>query len=245
MTTSSEQHAGELLGPYALGVLEAGEVEQVRHHLAGCAECRAELAELEAMADMLGEVPPEAFLDGPPDGGELLLHRSLRAVRRQQTRTDRRRVLAVAAGIVALVVLALGGGVLVGRGTAPEVSAQPGSSPAASMPASPPASAPAGSRTISATDPATGASLTVTIVPAAGWIRMHAVINGVHAGEKCQLVVRPRGGGPAVGAGSWVVGQKAEQTGVTLDSVALVAPDNVGAVQIVTLDGRTLVSAPG
>ena len=36
-----------------------------------CAACRAELHALSELEAALGEVPPEAFLDGPPEGGDL------------------------------------------------------------------------------------------------------------------------------------------------------------------------------
>ena len=73
------------------------------------------------MKEFLGEVPPEAFLEGPPEGGDLLLQRTLREVRRARTyRTSqancakrRSRWLMVAAAVV-VVAGALGGGVVSG-----------------------------------------------------------------------------------------------------------------------------------
>ena len=72
MTT---QHEPQLLGAYVLGALEEQEVRTVEEHLASCPECRGELDELRAMEAYLGDVPPEALLDGPPEGGDLLLAR--------------------------------------------------------------------------------------------------------------------------------------------------------------------------
>jgi hypothetical protein len=74
-------------------------------------------------------------------------------------------------------------------------------------------------------------------------VRVHVRVTGVKAGEKCQLLVVPRGGGAPVGAGSWVVGPLGERNGLTLDGAAWVAPADVSAVQVVTIDGRVLVSA--
>ncbi len=62
------EHDRSQLGAYALGALEPDEVRQIDAHLATCAECSAEVAELEEMKEFLGEVPPEAFLEGPPPG---------------------------------------------------------------------------------------------------------------------------------------------------------------------------------
>ena len=46
------------------------------------------------MTDLLGEVPPEAFLEGPPDG-DLVLQRTLRQIR-AETAAERRRTAAAA-----------------------------------------------------------------------------------------------------------------------------------------------------
>ena len=76
-----DEHQTEALGAYVLNTLDEQEAREVNEHVAQCTECRTELDELIAMRDMLGEVPPEAFLDGPPEGGDLLLQRTLRQVR--------------------------------------------------------------------------------------------------------------------------------------------------------------------
>lgn len=235
--TGGQPHAGELLGPYALGVLEAAEARAVADHLATCAQCRAELGELSAMADTLGEVPPEAFLDGPPEDGELLLRRTLGAVRGEQARGRQRRVWLAAAGVAALAAAALGGGVVLGRHTAGRVSALP--SPAVSATA-----LPSGTRVIAASDPRTGAAASVTVIPAPGWVRLQAKITGVPAGLKCALLVVSKGGGPKAVAGSWVVSPNAERNGLVINGSAWVAPAQIASVDVVTLDGRTLVSVP-
>ena len=85
MSTSDGGHDRSQLGAYALGALESDEAREVEQHVAGCAECSAELAEFEEMKAFLGEVPPEAFLDGPPADGDLLLQRTLRAARVEST----------------------------------------------------------------------------------------------------------------------------------------------------------------
>jgi anti-sigma factor RsiW len=71
--------AGDL-GAHALGLLTPLETDAVDRHLIGCAECRLELAELRETADVLDAVPPEMFLDGPPDT-DLVLQRALRTIR--------------------------------------------------------------------------------------------------------------------------------------------------------------------
>jgi hypothetical protein len=234
---TEQAHDRELLGASALGVLGSDEAGAVDAHLAGCPDCRRELAELRDMRALLGEVPPEAFLDGPA-GGDLLLQRTLVAVRRNQVRTDRRRYGLIAAGIVALVAVSAGAGVLTGRDRAADRSTQ-----AVSLPPNPTASASAvpGTRGATATNPANGSTITATVIPAAGWARVHVRVAGVKAGTRCQLVVVPRAGAPLV-AGSWLVSPKGERDGTTLDGAALVTAPDVVAVEIVTFDNVKLVS---
>jgi anti-sigma-K factor RskA len=228
----------ELLGPYALGVLDAEDVRTVESHLAGCLECRLELPGLRAMVSALGEVPAEAFLDGPPDGSDLLLARTLRVALGSRAQSRLRRTGLVAAGIVAAVVAAGGVGVRVGRDSQPTVAALPG--PSATDTAS---AAPAGTRTVTVTDPQTHAKMWVTLTPAMGWVRVHATVSGVAEGQRCVLWVLPRGGGAPVKAGSWVVGPAGAKNGTVLEGTALVPPADVAGVTVATVDGTNLVAA--
>jgi Putative zinc-finger len=52
--------AHELLGAYLLGGLDAAEARAFEEHLAGCAACRRELAELESLPALLDAVPVPA-----------------------------------------------------------------------------------------------------------------------------------------------------------------------------------------
>jgi anti-sigma-K factor RskA len=51
------QHIRQLLGVYVLGAIDPAERAQVDAHLAGCAECREELAALAGLPALLGRVP--------------------------------------------------------------------------------------------------------------------------------------------------------------------------------------------
>ncbi|WP_103338684.1 anti-sigma factor family protein [Amycolatopsis sp. CA-126428] len=236
MNSVDESHTQ--LGAYALGALDPGEAADFeRRHLQTCAQCRFDLNELVALRDSLDEVPPEAFLDGPPEGGDLLLQKTLRRVRDEEervapARSAPRRGLALVAAAV-LVVAALGGGVLVGRQTA--------ESPNQALPAPPPSNVP-GTKTVEGRDPTTGVQLAASIIPFQGWVKTDVSVKGVKAGEKCLLQVVTKEG-KAVTAGSWQVSEKWESQGFNLDGSALVAPDDVKSVDIVTVDGRKLVSA--
>ncbi|WP_410634434.1 anti-sigma factor family protein [Amycolatopsis sp. cmx-4-83] len=237
MNSVDESHTQ--LGAYALGALDPGEAADFeRRHLQTCAQCRFDLNELVALRESLDEVPPEAFLDGPPEGGDLLLQKTLRRVRDEEEaaparsgRSSSRRGLALVAAAV-LVVAALGGGVLVGRQTS--------STPDLAIPA-PPTNVP-GTKSVEGRDPTTGVQLAASVSPFQGWVRVNVAVKGVQAGEKCLLQVTTKGG-QSVTAGSWQVSEKWESQGFSLDGSALVAPDDVKSVDIVTVDGRKLVSA--
>lgn len=233
---SAVEHDDAELAAYVLGALEPAEAERFEAHLASCAECAREVREFSELRDQLDEVPPEAFLDGPPEGGDLLLQRTLRSIRAEDPPQARPRLLKLTGAAAVLVVVALGAGVLVGRGTAPVTTALPAPPTATTEPTAP------GTRTLTNTDSRTGVSLVANITPLSGWVNLHVSLKGVKDGEKCQLVVVPKQGAPVI-AGSWVVTAKGEASGIGVYGAALVAPDDIASVDIVTLDGRKLVSA--
>jgi anti-sigma factor RsiW len=232
------EHETEQLGAYVLGVLDQREQDAVRKHLDGCEDCRQEVGDLQEMEAALGEIPPEMLIDGPPVDGDLLLQRSLREVRSERSRRDRARhtIWAAAAAVAAIAVF--GGGTLIGRATAP-------SAPVAQGPVGPTPGATSSAvvRNASATNAGTGASMTVAVQNAAGWVRVHAAVTGVDAGEQCRLVVVSRTGQRRE-AGSWVVSEAAESAGTTVDGAALVAPDDVSSVLLETFAGQPLVNVP-
>jgi anti-sigma factor RsiW len=216
-------HETELLGAYVLGVLDRDEQAAVQAHLDACGSCRRELGDLREMEAALGEIPPEAFLDGPPPDGDLLLRKTLEEVRvRGRRRTWRNRALVAAAALLVAAV-ALGAGTLIGRSTAPP----------SVVTASPTAAA----RTGSATDTETGVVMSATVRPAAGWVRVSATVTGVPAGEQCRLFVVGRDGSREP-AGSWLA---AGPQSTTVDGAALMAPALVVAVQAETYAGQILV----
>lgn len=101
----------DLLPEFALGVLDAGDVEQVESHLRTCAGCRREAADLSAGAAAVAlALPPAA----PPVETE---HRLIRAIRgRMGRRPLRRRAAAAAALAATLAVSAVGfGAAMAGR----------------------------------------------------------------------------------------------------------------------------------
>ncbi len=227
-------HDQTLLGPYVLGVLDAAEVREVEDHLRGCADCRQQLAELEEMKQFLGEVPPEAFLDGPPTDGDLLLQRTLRAARAMGepaapavVASRRSRWLMAAASVAVIVAAALGGGVLIGRETAEYASDQP--------------TVVAGSRHATATEASTGARMATTVEPRAGWSWVNVRITGLKAGAECEMVVTDTDGETHV-AGSWVVTEDAAREGSKFGGGVLVPIDQVASVEVKTSQGEHVVT---
>jgi predicted anti-sigma-YlaC factor YlaD len=213
-------HESELLGAYVLGVLDGEEWATVQSHLDSCEACRREVDDLREMEAALGEIPPEALLDGPPPEDSGLLRLTLADVRESHRP---RGYLWVLAG-VAVFVLALAGGISAGRFT----------SPAAVTAAPSPSVAP-----VAATDPETGVSMTVAVTPAAGWVRLHAVMSGVPAGEQCRIFVVSADGARQQAA-SWL----AAAGPMAVDGSALMAPADVTSIQAETYAGQILVTVP-
>jgi Putative zinc-finger len=228
----------EQLGAYVLGALDERETAELAAHIEGCPICRRELTELESVRDLLGDLPPEAMLDGPPEDGELLLQRTLWQVRREARSYSRRRPLLAAAAAVLAAAL-LGVGILVGqRISAPVVQPTVAPTPSASTPTPVP-----GTRTATATDATTGATLDVTVIPAAGWVRVAVRAGGIPAGADCRLVV-VADDGRRESAGTWRVSAAGERDGTPLAGFALVDPAEVEAVEVEDLNGRLFVRAP-
>lgn len=212
-------HDPDGLGAHALGLLGGATARAVEEHLAGCAGCRTEFASLRATVLALEQVPPEMFLDGPPDS-DLVVRRAARAVRAEAGGPRRRRRFAAVAAAVAVGVALLGGGALLGRGTV-------GSTVVAE-----------GARTVQATSGEV--SLTATITPAAGWVRVATSVTGIDAGTRCTIVVIGRDGTENV-AGSWLASAPG---GAVVDGAAIVDPTEVVGVAIRDAGGTDLVTVP-
>ncbi|WP_037363936.1 anti-sigma factor family protein [Amycolatopsis orientalis] len=223
------------LAGYLSGQLASGEQRDVETHLDGCERCRAEAASLREVQSFLGELPPEALLDGPPVGADLVLQRTVGQVRAEaRTRAGRGRSMAIVAAAV-VVAAALGVGVLVGRSS---------SGPAVAVPTTPPpaTSAVPGTKVVSGADASGKTRLTANIVPQSGWVRVDGSVTGIPAGEKCLLVVLGKNGQRQV-AGGWLVSERAARDGAYLYGTAVVDPAQVTAVVIENTAGHRFVEA--
>jgi anti-sigma factor RsiW len=230
-------HVPEELGAHVLGLLDAAQSRAVEEHLAGCPDCRRDWEELRGMVDLLDDVPPEAFLDGPPDGGDLLLQKTLRQVRTETGARRRRRGVALVGAAAVLGAGVLAGGVGIGRTIAPTTVVAGAPAPA---PAPPPAISPDAMVITGEGDP--GVTMTAAVTPATGWVRLRATVAGIPEGERCQMMVVDRDGNRHI-AGGWLVSAAGSRDGTTLDGSALVAPDDVAAVVIQNEDGHEFAVA--
>lgn len=202
------------LGVYVLGAIDPGERAQVDAHLAGCRDCRDELAGLAGLPALLSRVgAEEAFAlaesDGPPAGeatagggvavAEDAPPRELLATVIDLTaaRRRRRRVRDASIGVAAALIIAAGvfGGLRLDSSPAPAASAQA----SAQFPPGP-ASGP--------WETATGRShgMTATVqYRAMGWgTQAAAKVTGIPLATPCKLWVLGPGGTRTL-AGSWDV----------------------------------------
>jgi hypothetical protein len=233
--TGDEHDRGALAG-LALNALDADDQASIEEHVAICDQCRQELIELRESVQVLRTLPAEAFLDGPPEGGDLVLQRALRQVRAESDKARvRRRVSLGVAAVLMLVAGALGGALAVRDQEPRQVTFSPPDTETTVAPL------PEGTRIGSFTDPDTRAAMTVRVIPASGWIRVNAAVSGIPEGEACRLWVVAADGTRHL-AGSWLVSADGAAEGTTLDGSALVAPDEVSAVEVENTDGDHFVS---
>ncbi|MFG1885769.1 zf-HC2 domain-containing protein [Micromonospora sp. NPDC049102] len=222
------------IGGYLLGALDEEATHRAEEHLAGCAQCRAEVESLRTWAGALENVPDVMLLDGPPEDGDLLLQRTLRQIRGEAADQRRRHhaVTGVAAAVVASAVL--GGALFLPGGD--------GTTDATAPPPTPSVAADPTVRSASASDPRTGARLAVAVTPAPGWVRVNATVSGIPQGQRCRLLVVGKDGSTVL-AGSWLVSERGAAEGVTLDGSALIDEAQIDSVRVETTDGMAYVSA--
>jgi Putative zinc-finger len=197
------------LGVYVLGAIDPAERAQVDAHLAGCRDCRDELAGLAGLPALLSRVgAEEAFAlaegDGPPAGvttarggvADDAPPRELLAtvIDLTSARRRRRRVRDASIGVAAALIIAAGvfGGLRLDSSPAPAAQAS------AQFPG--PASGP----WQTATGQSQGMTATVQY-RAMGWgTQFAARVTGIPLGTPCKIYVLGPGGTRTLSA-SWVV----------------------------------------
>jgi hypothetical protein len=256
------------LGVYVLGAIDPAERSQVEAHLSMCPICRDELAGMAGLPALLSRVsePQIAHVAGPPE--ELLdsllakaadQRRSEREQLRSQAeqaeadraerertelrtrRASRRRrwpPIAVAAGIVLFAGMLLGGLVSGGGGGRPSggiVTPVPHSTFAAPQP--PPVSV---VDVVTRTDPRTHVRAWIGLDKKEWGTALTIRIDGAPAGARCHLYAVSKNGSRDIAAG-WRV--ESEGYGDFFGST-MIARDQLTSFEVVTSDGRTLVTVP-
>lgn len=234
--TGPAAHDRAQLGAFAIGALDPVEARMVQGHLAGCPDCQREVNELMMIRRALDQVPPEAFLDGPPENGDLLLRRTLRRVATETGPAQpRRRSAGLFIAAAVAVGVALGGGIILGRETG-------GGSDVAGPTTVTVSPTPTNARLAEAEDDETGATMNVALEPKKGWVWVHAEATGLPENTPCALYVRSKDGQKLL-AGTWLVSAEGAKMS-RLEGMALVSPDDVASVEIETASGDRVVSVP-
>lgn len=204
------------IGAYLVGSLAPAERTAVERHLAGCADCRAELAALAPLPGLLGRISAEDARSRALTPDPQLLLRTLDAVRArqhaQQHRLERWRLAAVAAAVVAVAALAL----------PPVLDAAPSAAPlatAAGVTA-------AGTGNLDARPWGTAVTLDLTGLPSAPGYVAYALAHDGRSEIAASWGATPDGHAAVTGA-------------------TAIPRADLAAVQIRTTDNRSLLTLPG
>ena len=230
------------VGAYSMGLLEERDRREFEDHLAGCAACAAEVAELSPMAALLRGVEPASaagsepaagreLAAGPEPGGGDVTELLRRRARQQRQRRRWQVALGAAAGIVLI-----GGGIGVGIATAP----QDGTPPAPPLALT--------GQVHSATNPGTGVAGTVGLVAKAWGTQVTLDLSKVHGPAECELVAVSRTGERRVVMG-WLVtapgdGVPGHPAHLVLRGGTSIPRNDLSRVDVDVVNGRTLVSIP-
>jgi hypothetical protein len=221
-----------LLGALAVSALDPEEEIEVREHVAGCARCSAELAELSETVGLLAAAKPFGLPDALPAAAvqpdRRVLDGLLAAVAEQRRRARRRRFALGLAAAAAGAVLAGTGALLIADDDAP---------------AAPVAAAPTPTAELHGTDGAV--VLDVELFTKAWGTAVHGAVAGVPPGATCSLVAVGTDGTREVAA-TWTVprGGYDPATGkLSFDGGVGLQPHEVSHYEVVTTEGAVLVTA--
>ncbi|MDH6576115.1 zf-HC2 domain-containing protein [Kitasatospora sp. MAP5-34] len=222
------------VGAYVLGVLEPADRAEFEEHLAGCADCTAEVGQLGGLEPLLAELADAGLPSGSDGSGvtprpsDQLLDRLVGEVSATRRRSRTRRLALVAAAAVLIVAGPVATAALTG-GAVP-----------------PPAVAVAVAQQFSATDPANGSSATVGVTPESWGSRISLSFStGTLQGPvSCDLVAVSHHGERQT-VTTWSVPPAGYSTLRTTGGAGL-SPSDIDHFEIRTLDtaNRLLVTVP-
>ncbi|MEU2717226.1 zf-HC2 domain-containing protein [Streptomyces sp. NPDC007205] len=258
---SAEHDALRLtLGGYVLGTLPSAEMEQVRVHLAACAECRAEHAQLAGLPALLATVA-EAEASGrtvPTADSDLTDRLVARAAESAQGSLPEQPAVPAASqtpegGVLERLLqqaaarrrkswrLQLAGAAvsltLIAAAAGGTWLATIGSVGSQARPPGP--TAPTVSRTFSGTDPTTGVTASVKVSPSAWGSVLQISAGGAPAGITCRLQAVGPGGARTDGA-TWRAGEYPPST--TIPGAVAMAPGAIEHFEILAGNGQKLVT---
>jgi predicted anti-sigma-YlaC factor YlaD len=213
VTTGCAEWRGDLAG-YLLGMLDQPDRRRVEGHLAGCPDCRAELATLAPVPGWLARLSPEEAARGPLAPDPALAGRLVAAAGADRRRArHRRRALAAAAAAV------------VAAGTAGGVAAA----------VLPTATSPTVFR---AADAATGVRGTVRLTAEPTGTAIDLTVSGVPSDDHCRLIAVSTAGARDV-AGSWLAGYHGA---AHVDGSTAIPRSRLAALLVEGPGGRTLLA---
>ncbi len=219
---------------YALGGLDQHEDEAFRNHLDECPTCWAELERMIDVTSLLSRLDPrDIFGEQERPRPEVLdgLLKDVRTVRRH----NRYRAVVAAAAAVALIVA----GPIVARNIgSPDKQSAP---PVAAAPALP-------GTVFAATNASTGVAARVGVQKKRWGTNVGLELRGVEGPLSCELVAVSKTGERQT-VTTWSVpeagyGVPGSPAPLRTTGGAGMSPDQIARMDVVTLDGRTLVSVP-
>ncbi len=213
---------------YSLGLLEPSDKLDFEAHLSSCESCAAELSEFSAMAELFEGIGRLDLTSDEPDENTItdLVSRRAAALRRRKWQ---RTVLAAAACVVLLAV-----GVVGGFSTAPRSS---------------------GTATLTltgtrhqATNPGSGITGTVGLVARPWGTQVTLRLGKVKGPLDCELIAVSKTGEQRVMVG-WLVpaagyGVPGHPADLLIAGGTSIRMDNLAAIKVVVVHGRTLLSIP-
>ncbi|MFB9238033.1 anti-sigma factor family protein [Plantactinospora siamensis] len=243
------------VGAYAIGALDPENTERFEEHLAGCWACAAELETLIPVVELLSEVDPTTLpaLDRPP-ADDAMLDRMLVTVARDRRRSRRQQSLAIAAGLIVLV-MATGGALTIGRHSATRTTAAP---PAPTATTSTPAPGDTwvngepgpgfggpdleGGEKHTATDDSTGVRADLILASKPFGTQLSFAISRLPGPRNCRLVVLRHGGGSEV-VSTWMVpvtgyGTASQSMPLLLQAATAVPREDIDRVQVQSIDQK-------
>ncbi|MFF9647015.1 zf-HC2 domain-containing protein [Kitasatospora aureofaciens] len=251
------------LGGYVLGTLSPTETERVRAHLAECAECQAEYAELAGLPALLARVSEaEAAGEEAPAPSEELADRLVRRAadaraqaepaaavapgvprRTERSRLDRllqqaasRRRTAVRRQLVGVAAAATLVAAAASGGTWLATIAS-----TSSQVAQPASTSTAPVRTFSGTDPTTGVTASIEVSPAAWGSALQVSAKGAPPGITCRLQAVEVTGTTATAA-TWQAGEY--PGGAKISGTVPMSPGTISHFDIYAGNGQKLLTIP-